>query len=129
MDNSVITNYRRQLLCQATSGVFTDPIPPITQIAFGDGGVDGSCNPIPPIGSATTLSNERARYNLDAAPTFPVPTTARYVVSIPEDELVGVAISEAALIDSTGALCAIKTMYSKTKDSGVLFTFTFDDEF
>jgi len=128
-DNSVITLYRRELLCQATSGGFVLPLPPVTEIAFGDGGVDGFGDPIPPVGTATALNNEVARYVIDAAPSYPVTTTARYTVTIPEPDLVGVAINEAALVDSTGALCAIKTMFSKIKDAGVVFTFTFDDEF
>ena len=57
------------------------------------------------------------------------PTTARYTVTIPAADLPGVAISEAALADSDGFLCAIKTFYVKRKDAGITFTFTFDDEF
>jgi hypothetical protein len=128
-DNSVITLYRRELLTQATSGGVTTPIPPVTQIAFGDGGVDTNGDPIPPSGTATTLAHEVQRYNIDAPPTYPVTTTARYVVTIPDNDLIGTSINEAALVDQTGALCAIKTMYSKKKDSGVSFEFTFDDEF
>jgi hypothetical protein len=128
-ENSVITLYRREVLTQATSGGINTPIPPITQIAFGDGGVDGGGDPVPPSGVATALTHEVARYNIDAPPTYPVTTTARYVVTIPANDLIGATINEAALVDQTGALCAIKTMFSKGKDSGVVFTFTFDDEF
>lgn len=129
-ENSVITKTRREALCKATSmGSTTNPINPITHIVFGDGGVDESGNPVPPIDTQTALKNQIGKYPIDAAPTYPETTTARYVVTIPADELPGASISEAGLVDSEGMLCAIKTMYVKRKDPGVTFTFTFDDEF
>ena len=69
-----------------------------------------------------------ARYPLDGY-TYPVETTVRYAVTIPADELSGESINEAALVDADGDLAAIKTMFTKRKDAGVIFTFEFDDEF
>lgn len=126
-ENSVITKYRREKLCLATSGG-AGQIAPITHIAFGDGGVDANGNPIPPLDTAQALNHEVARYEIGEV-VYPISTTARYTATIPENALAGAELSEAALVDSTGALCAIKTMYVKRKDSGVTFTFTFDDEF
>ena len=126
-DNSVITIYRREKLCQITSGGISS-FAPINKIAFGDGGVDGVGDPIAPLATATALGHELARYDIDAV-SYPIGTTARYTVTIPETDLPGAEISEAALVDSSGALCAIKTMYVKRKDADVKFTFTFDDEF
>jgi hypothetical protein len=126
-ENSVITKYRREKLCLATSGG-AGQIAPITHIAFGDGGVDAEGSPIPPSGAATALSHEIARYETGAA-AYPVSTTARYTATIPKNALAGAAISEAALVDGSGGVCAIKTMYVKRKDDGVTFAFTFDDEF
>jgi len=128
-DNSVITIYRRQLLTQATSGGINTPIPPITKIAFGDGGCDGSGVPMQPSGAAAALAHEVARYNIDGPPTYPDSTTAHYEATVPENALVGVHINEAALIDQTGAVCAIKTMYPKIKDAGVAFAFALEDQF
>ncbi|MDR1755246.1 MAG: phage tail protein [Eubacterium sp.] len=127
-DNSIITKYRRQKLCEITSGKIT-AMPKITHIAFGEGGVDASGNPIAPLDTETALKKELKRYALDAAPTYPVPTTARYSSTIPAADLAGSSISEAALVDNDGVVCAIKTFYVKRKDSGIMFTFTFDDEF
>ena len=126
-DNSVITAYRREKICKATSGAIST-IEPITKIAFGDGGVNSSGDPIAPLIDASALGNELARYDIEAV-TYPIETTARYSATIPENDLAGAEISEAALVDSTGALCAIKTMFVKRKDADVKFTFTFDDEF
>ena len=129
-DNSVITRLRREALCNAASkGSADSPVAPIARIAFVDGGVDGNGNHIPPIETQTALNNEIARYLIDAPPTYPVSTTARYVCTIPAADLPGASISEAALVDSNGALCAIKTMFVKRKDAGVTFTFTFHDVF
>jgi hypothetical protein len=130
-ENSIITIYRRQNLCLITSGAISS-IPPVTAVAFGDGGVDGNGDPIPPSISASALNNELARYPIDsvAYPLDPAPrTTARYTATIPEADLAGASISEAALVDGDGQLCAIKSFFIKRKDAGVSFTFTFDDEF
>ena len=130
-ENTIITIKRRGQLCLITSGAIST-LPPVTMIAFGDGGVDGDGNPIPPKADADSLGRELGRYPLDsvAYPLDPAPrTTARYTATIPANDLVSASISEAALVDAAGELCAIKTMYVKRKDGGVTFTFTFDDEF
>ena len=113
---AVITDLRRKNLCRITSGAITS-LPAIAQVAFGDGGADEQGEPKAPMGSQTALNHEIGRYD------------ARYTVTIPADELAGVSISEAALVDAEGNLCAVKNMYPKGKDADVTFTFTFDDEF
>ena len=50
-------------------------------------------------------------------------------VKVPDAKQTALNISEAALADSEGNLCAIRNMLPKGKDEGVEFTFTFDDEF
>jgi len=103
-------------------------MPAITKVAFGDGGVDANGDPISPSETQTALNNEIARYDIDSV-EYPDDTTARYTVTIQANDLIGKKINEAALVDGNGNLCAIKNMYSKQKDEGVAFTFTFDDEF
>lgn len=124
---SVITRARRVALCKLTSGAI-NTMPAITHIAFGDGGVNSEGRPVAPLDTQTELNHELARYPINGV-EYPIDTTARYTVTIPKEDLVGEKISEAALIDSVGALAAIKTMYVKQKDDGVSFDFTFDDEF
>lgn len=126
-ETSVITNTRRENLCKITSGAIST-MPRVTHIAFGDGGVDSSGNPLSPLETQTALKSEVARYAIDGV-TYPVGTTARYTVTIPKADLPGAKISEAALVNSEGGLDAIKNMYVKQKDEGVSFEFTFDDEF
>lgn len=127
-NHTVITDYRRVLLCKITSGAIS-ALPPVTHIAFGDGGTGGDGQPLDPAGTQEALNHEVGRYPLDGAPAYPIPTTARYTATIPKADLAGVNISEAALIDSDGKLCAIRNMLPKGKDGDVEFIFTFDDEF
>ena len=124
---SVITKQRRIALCKASSDA-SQPLAPITQIAFGSGGAGEDGEPLTPLETQETLAGEIERYPVGSV-TYPAETTARYTVTIPAGELTGQSISEAALIDSEGDLCAIKNMYPKRKDTGVAFTFEFDDEF
>ncbi len=124
---TVITDRRRVKLCEATSGAASG-IAAITHVAFGDQGVDSGGAVKPPAGSQTALVHEVGRYQIDGV-AYPVPTTARYTVTIPKDDLAGVNLSEAALVDADGELCAIRNMLPKGKDAGVEFIFTFDDEF
>lgn len=126
-ETSVITKLRRENLCKITSGAVSS-LAPITHIAFGDDGVDSRGEPVSPTETQTSLKHEVARYPIKSV-TYPLSTTARYTVEIPENDLAGAKISEAALIDKNGGLCAIKNMYVKQKDGGVSFAFTFDDEF
>lgn len=124
---SVITKTRRRKLCLAASDP-AKPLPVITHVAFGCGGVNASGEPRTPSETQTALNDEIARYEVESV-TYPNETTARYSVAIPKDALAGQEINEVALVDSAGDLVAIKTMYPKRKDSGVAFTFEFDDEF
>lgn len=124
---TVITDHRRELLCKITSGTIST-LPPVSHIAFGDGGVGEDGQPLEPLGTQEALGHEAARYPIDKV-EYPVPTTARYTVTIPAADLPGVNISEAALVDADGKLCAIRNMLPKGKDEGVSFIFTFDDEF
>ncbi len=127
MANTIITNWRREQLCKITSGAI-DTLSPVTQVAFGDGGVDAAGAVLQPAGSQQALTHEIGRYPIDKV-EYPVSTTARYTVTIPAEDLAGAQISEAALVDSAGNLCAIRNMLAKGKDEGVAFIFTFDDEF
>lgn len=124
---SIVTEYRRKSLCEITSGAIST-LPAITHVVLGSGGLNEDGTVKAPEAKQTALNHELGRYKVDA-PTYPIPTTARYTVTVPEDELVGAVISEAALADAEGNLCAIRNMLPKGKDEGVEFTFTFDDEF
>lgn len=122
------TATRRINLAKITSGAVST-IPKITHMAFGDGGYNHDTGQIiPPDGNATALNHEVGRYIIESV-TYPLSTTVRYVVTIPENELAGTAISEIGLLDENGDLCAIQNTLPKYKDNGILFIITVDDEF
>lgn len=125
--NSVITRARRMRFAQISRGA-VETIPKVTHIAFGDQGVDTDGQPILPAEDQQTLNHEVGRYEIERVST-PVETTNRYTVTVPGKDLVGVNISEIALIDADGVLVAVKNFLPKGKDEGVPFTFEFDDEF
>lgn len=124
---SVITLARRISLAKVTSGVLST-VSPVKYIAFGDGGLDAGGEPLTPLETQVALNHEVGRYETAAA-EFPVATTVRYTATIPEGDLQGAEISEMALVDADGVLCAVKNMYVKKKDAEVKFTFEFEDVF
>lgn len=124
---SIVTLYRRKMLTQITSGAIS-ALPKITHLAFGSGGLDEEGKPLTPSETQTGLNSEFCRYPIDSV-TYPIETTARYIVTIPKGEQEGKMFNEIGLIDAEGNLCAVKTMYTKQKDGDVKFTFEFDDEF
>lgn len=125
--NSIITLARRKNLARITSGA-VETLPKIAAIALGDGGVNEDGSIRPPSGDQTALAHEIGRYSV-TPPTYPVETTARYQITVPEADLVGAAISEMALVDEEGTLCAIRNTSPKVKDEDEEFTLIFDDEF
>ena len=78
--NAIITAASRQKMVKARAGAIT--LPPITKMAFGNGGVDGQGDPISPSESATGLNNELLRKNIDGY-TFPQPRVAGIPVRFP----------------------------------------------
>ena len=125
--NSVITRARRVNLANITSGA-VENIPKITHIAFGDQGVDEKGQPLQPTEDQQALHHEVGRYEIDGV-SNPVETTNRYTVTVPESDLVGLSLSEMALIDAEGVFAAVKNFLPKGKDGDVKFTFEFDDKF
>jgi len=132
-ENSIITVFRREMLCRYTSGDISG-FAPVGAVKFGNGGADSSGIAIPPSPTQNDLTApflngtyfiSGVSFPLDPAPR----TTARYTVVIPAGDLPGETINEAALLDTNGNVLAIKTMANKIKDAGVTFTFSFDDEF
>ena len=125
--NSVHTLYRPKSLAQITSGAIAS-LPKIAYIALGTGGVNEGGEVIPPAESQTALKAEAGRYPVGPV-EYPVETTARYSITVPESELAGVAVSELGLLDAEGNLCAVRNCSPKIKDADEEFTFEFEDAF
>lgn len=126
MANSVVVNKARAKMLKARAG--TSAIPKISQMAFGDGGVDDSGNPIAPVRTATSLKNEVFRKNIDGF-EFLSDLVCRYTTTLTEAEAVGKKISEIALVDAQGDIVAIKTFLAKGKDGDMKVSYSIDDMF
>lgn len=115
MAEAITTNdYRRKLATAMTGSV---SLHAITHMAFGDGGHDPeTLEALPPDPEQDTLNHELLRKPLALVTQedeFSV--TGRGVVA--EDELIGYAISEAALIDENGLIIGLKNFAPKVKES------------
>lgn len=124
MSTTKTTVYAREQMAKARAS--GSRITKNTHIALGDGGTDSAGNPIPPKGDEQALKNQLVRKAIESA-TFIAPATMRYVITLGESELVGRNINEMALVDESGKLTAIRTMYSKRKDGDMEFGFEIDD--
>lgn len=125
-ENVIITIPARRKLVRARAGAIT--LPRITGMVFGNGGVDGSGNPVAPTESQTELTNETYRKQISGY-TFTGETTCRYECTLVESELAGQEINEIGLYDEDGDIVCIKTFTNKGKDADLEMTFTLDDVF
>jgi hypothetical protein len=104
----------RARLAAAVAGEAACPV--VAHMAFGRGGHTASGAAKPVDASRTALYDERLR---KAATSIdrPSPTEVRVKGVITEAELVGETVSEAALVDASGQLVAMKTFAPKVKEA------------
>lgn len=115
MAEAITTNHYRRKLAKAMAG--GPALAPITHMAFGDGGHNKTTlAAIDPDPEQSALKHELLRKPLvlvTQEDLFSV--TGRGVIA--NAELVGYAISEAALIDGNGTLVGVKNFAPKIKES------------
>lgn len=126
MAQGVITLKAREDFAKAHAGDMT--LPRITQMAFGNGGLDTEGNPIAITGEEVALKNELLRKAIDSH-SYPETTTCRYTVRLDKIELANQVISEQGLFDENGNLVAYKTFLGKGKDDDMEFIFDMDEIF
>lgn len=128
MANSVTSKKARELFAQAHGT--TGTLPQVTQMAFGNGGVDGSNVPITPSATAIPLAlgNQLLVKNIESV-SYPITTTVKFTCRLLAGELNGYDINEAALIDSAGNVVAKKTFTKKSKDNETELVFEWNEEF
>lgn len=126
MAQGVITKTGREKLCRAHAGDIS--LPPITQMAFGSGGVDGDGAVVAATGEEVSLRAELLTKDIDSH-SYPVTTTGRYSVRLGKTELADETISEMGLFDAEGDLVAYKTFLPKGKDGDMEFVFDMDEIF
>lgn len=122
---SVITKTRRKKMAEASHS--TGNIAKITHIALGSGGVNADGTVIVPLAENVALKNEVVRKPYTSS-TKTSDTSYEYTIKLEEDELVGVFISEMALIDADGDVVAFSNFLAKGKDETEV-TFTIEDNY
>lgn len=120
---ALITLAGRSKMVKARAGVAA--LPPITQIALGDGGVDENGNVLEP---SDTLNHELIRRDVNSIVKVSE-TCYRFSLILTENELVDAEITEMALVDSEGDVVSVKNFKPKIKDEGMEMTFQMDDTF
>jgi len=114
MAESVTVNSFRQRLAARLAGGAT--ISPIAFMAFGDGGHNADLTPKAPSAAATKLNHEILRKPLASiAQEDLYSVTGKGVIE--KSEVIGAAISEAALLDANGQMVGWKTFAPKFKEN------------
>ena len=114
-NKGVITATGRKKLCRAHAGDGT--LPAITKMAWGNGGVDETGQPISTTGNEIGLYNELLVKDIEShAYVNEEETTCRYTATLEAGELSGEEISEMGLYDADGDLVAYRTFMRKGKD-------------
>ena len=126
MANGIVTQKGREKMVKARAGAIT--LPPITHMAFGDGGTDANDVVIAPTTLDNSLKHELLKAPIDGY-TFVSNTTCRYSYRIKKTELGGKIINEVGLFDSEGDLVIVKAFGNKDKDDDMEMIFEIDDEF
>jgi len=110
---TVLNSFRRRVAAHLADGT---TLKALAYMAFGDGGHAPDLTPLPPDPDATELGHELLRKPLGAL-THPDSYSTKGTCLIETSELVGKAVSEAALVDADGNLVAVKNFSPKVKDA------------
>ena len=117
-NKGVISATGRKKLCRAHAGDGT--LPAITKMAWGNGGVDETGQPISTTGNEIGLYNELLVKDIEShAYVNEEETTCRYTATLEAGELSGEEISEMGLYDADGDLVAYRTFMRKGKDADI----------
>ncbi len=108
-----VNAYRRRLASAMAGG---PPIAEAAYMAFGDGGHSADLTAITPSREQVALNHEVLRKPLiEVSQEDPFSITGRGLIEA--SELVGISISEAALVDANGEIIGIKNFAPKVKES------------
>ncbi len=113
--DAVLTTYFREQIAAHMAGKST--LSPLKYMAFGDGGHDpATMEPLSPSESQTELNHEVLRKEL-ALIKQEDSLSVTGKGTIESNELVGVYLSEAALIDANGKIIGVKNFAPKIKEN------------
>lgn len=122
---SVITAIRRKKMAEASHS--SGRIATVKWIALGSGGVDSHNNIIIPLAENVRLNREEIRKEYACAERITDDSYA-YTIDLAANELVGISISEIALIDSDGDVIAFSNFLPVIKDD-VEISFIIEDRY
>lgn len=121
MASTVISNHYRRRMADFHAGLpGAEPLAPFAFMAFGDAGHHPDFTPKIPDPEAPGLAHEVLRVPLHAA-TRASEFTVECEGRIERGELVGVWVSEVAVLDADGRLVAIKTFAPKIREADELY--------
>lgn len=127
-NRGVITAAGRRKLCMGHAGDAS--LTAITRMAWGNGGVDETGQPIATTGNEVSLYNELLVKDIESHEYVAEgQTTCRYTATLAAGELSGEEISEMGLYDADGDLVAYRTFTRKGKDSDVPQIYDMDEIF
>lgn len=127
-NKGVITVTGRMKICKAHAGDMV--LPAITQMAWGDGGVDENGVPKIATGNEISLYHELMRKDIEKHEFINAEgTTCRYKATLEKGEQTGKEISEIGLYDANGDLIAYRTLMRKGKDEDIPQTYDMDEIF
>ena len=129
MDNTgVITAIGRRKLCMAHAGDAT--LPPITKMAWGNGGIGDDGQPRGTTGNEIGLYSELLIKDIENHEYVnDEQTTCRYTATLEAGELDGEEISEMGLFDADGDLIIYRTFGRKWKDADIPQIYRMDEIF
>lgn len=118
--DAVLTTYFREQIAAHMAGKST--LAPIKYMAFGDGGHDlVTLEPLAPSEGQNALKHEVLRKTLNVI-TQEDSLSVTGKCTIASNEIVGVHLSEAALVDANGKLIGIKNFAPKVKEGDEQYT-------
>lgn len=127
-NKGVITVTGRKKICKAHAGDITLPV--ITQMAWGNGGVDENGVPKMATGNEIALYGELLKKDIEKhVYANDEETTCRFTATLEKGELTGKEISEMGLFDADGDLIAYRTFMRKGKDADIPQIYDMDEIF
>lgn len=127
-NKGVITAVGRKKLCMAHAG--DAALPKIAKMAWGNGGIDETGQPVATTGNEIGLYNQLLEKNIESHEYVnDGQTTCRYTATLEAGELDGEEISEMGLFDEEGDLIAYRTFMRKGKDADIPQVYNMDEVF
>lgn len=117
-DNLILTLKYQEKIAKSIGALGTIPKP--MTIVYGNGGLDGSGDPIPPQETDSGVRNEIYRKDLNFT-SFPISTVIHFSGTLNSDEMNEQIYNEFAILDEEGDTVFIRTFDNLEKREGLVF--------